>query len=159
MSDSELNDFQRVKFKNTISKIPRILDWVFYNVAGFEINFFWQRNYLGKNNGWKSITFWLTFSRKRQQFCLFVCIFKMQDCGKTLHFSIKFWIQTITACQILNSNFKPVRFRIKAFRTRHTLDSFFSDKIRSWKNLRSEKPRIDSFSTVRTTSSAFCSHS
>ena len=116
VSDSELNDFQRVKFKNTISKIPRIVDWVFYNVPGFELNFFWERNFLGKNNGWKSITFWFIFSRKRQQFCLFVCIFKMQDCGKTLQFSIKFWIQTtITACQILNYKFWKRQFRHQVF--------------------------------------------
>ena len=44
VSDSELNDFQRVKFKNTFSKIPRILDWVFYNVPDFELNFSWEIN-------------------------------------------------------------------------------------------------------------------
>ena len=90
VSDSKLNDFQRVKFKNTISKIPRILDWVFYNVPDFELNFFWEKNYLGKNNGWKSITFWVIFSRKRQNFCLFVCIFKMQACHQIFQFSVKF---------------------------------------------------------------------
>ena len=65
VSDSELNVFQRVKFKNTISKIPRILDWVFYNVPDFELNFFWERNYLGKNIGLKRITFLLISSRKK----------------------------------------------------------------------------------------------
>ena len=71
--DSGRNDFQRVKFKNTISKIPRILDWVFYNVPDFELIFLWGRNNLEKNIGWKRISFWFIFSKKKTTI-LSVCL-------------------------------------------------------------------------------------
>ena len=73
VSDSELNVFQRVKFESTFSNIPWILDWVFYKVPDFELNFLWGRNNLGKIIGLKSITFWFKFSKKMTtilSFCL-----------------------------------------------------------------------------------------
>ena len=104
--DSELNDFQRVKFKNTISKIPRILDWVFYNVPDFELIFFREKNYLGKNNGWKSITFWVIFSRKRQNFCFLFAFLKCKLVTKFFNFLSSFKLkqsQRVRFCfQILN---------------------------------------------------------
>ena len=73
VSDSELNVFQSVKFKNTISKAPRILDWVFYNVPDFELVFLSGRNNLGKTIGWKRITFWFIFSKNKTTI-LSVCL-------------------------------------------------------------------------------------
>ena len=105
VSDFELNVFQRVKFKNTISKIPRILDWVFYNVPDFESIFFWEGNKLRKNIGLKRFTFWYIFSEKKRQFCHFAWVFKKHDCDQNFQFSIRFWIKTCTACQILNYKF------------------------------------------------------
>ena len=71
--DSERNDFQRLKFKNTISKIPQILDWVFYNVPDYNLNFLWGRNNLEKIIRWKRITCWFIFSKKNTTI-LSVCL-------------------------------------------------------------------------------------
>ena len=73
VSDSEFNVFQSVKFESTFSNLPRILDWVFYNMPDIELNFLWGRNNLGKIIGLKSITFWFILSRKKTTilpFCL-----------------------------------------------------------------------------------------
>ena len=77
-------NFERVRFwikyfskcqfqKKTISKIPLIPDWVFYKVPDFELNFLWGRNNLEKNIGWKRITFWFIFSKKKTTI-LSVCL-------------------------------------------------------------------------------------
>ena len=89
VSDSEMSVFQRVKLESTFSKIPRILDWVFYNMPDIELNFLWGRNNLGKNIGSKHSPFDSYCPGKRGQFCLFVCNFKMQDCDQISQFSIK----------------------------------------------------------------------
>ena len=156
VSDSELNDFQRVKFKNTISKIPRILDWVFYNVPDFELNFFREKIFLGKNNGWKSITFWVIFSRKRQNFCFLFAFLKCKLVTNFFNFQSSFKLkqsQRVRFCfQILNRSDFASRFLERA-----TLwIDIFSEKIRTWKLLWSKKLRFDSFSPVKTTNYSFC---
>ena len=77
---------------------------------------------------WKASNFDSYSPRKRRHICHIICIFEKQDYDKILQFPSKFWIETITVCQILNSNFKPVTFCIKAFRTCHTLNWFFLRK-------------------------------
>ena len=102
LSDSELNVFQPVKFKNTISEIPRTLDWVFYNVPDFDLNFLREKINLRKNIGFKSITFWFIFSRNKRQFCQCVCFFKMHGCDQFLPFPTRYWSKITKLCQILN---------------------------------------------------------
>ena len=157
VSDSELNDFQRVKFKNTISKIPRILDWDFYNVPGFELNFFWEIFWEKTMDG-KASHFDSYSPGKDNNFVFLFAFLKCKIVAKLFIFQSNFEFKQLQRVRFWITSFENVSFGFKTFRTRHNLNSFFPEKIRSWKILRSKKPRFDSFLTVKTTSSAFCSH-
>ena len=156
VSDFELNVFQRVKFKNTISKIPRILDWVFYNVPDFESIFFWE----GKNFEKK---YWIEthhifidiLQEKDDNFVILFALLKRRIVTKLFIFQSDFELKQLQRVRFWITNFEPVRFCINAFRTCHTLNWFFSEKIRSWKKLWSKKFRFDTFLPVKTTIAAF----
>ena len=144
ISVSELNVFQPVKFKNTISEIPRTLDWLFYNVPDFDLNFLREKINLRKNIGLKSITFRFIISRKKRQFCQSVCFFKMHGCDQLLPFSTRFWSKITKLCQILNYLFYTRQILHQDFRNVPDIQSIFLQKSRSWKSICSRKARSDS---------------
>ena len=130
VSDSELNVFQRVKFKNTISKIPRILDWVFYNVPDFEIKFLLREKLFGKKYWIETHHFFIDiFQEKDDNFVNLFASLKCSIVNKTFICQSDFESKQLQLVRFWITNFKPVRFSIKAFRTCHTLNWYFF-----WKN-------------------------
>ena len=160
-------NFERVRFWIECFSTCQIQKYNFYNptdsgliflqCARLWINFLLRGQQIEKKYWIETHHIFIDIlQEKDDNFVIWFAYLKWRIVTKLFIFQSDFELKQLQRVRFWITNFEPVRFCINAFRTCHTLNWFFSEKIRSWKKLWSKKFCFDTFLPVKTTIAAFC---